>query len=181
MSENLPNTPLPTPPEALLERLSAMGLAYTLYNHKAVFTCEESEYLKAEIPGLHVKNLFLRDKKDRMCLVVLPHEVSVDLKAIAPTLGMDRISFGSPERLFRYLGVYPGSVCPFAAINDTENQVQVFLDESVANADLVCAHPMLNTMSITLSSKDLLRFLDSIEHSPRILPLRDFHRQSSAA
>ena len=164
-----------------MARLTAMGLTHTLYHHEAVFTVEESEHLKETIPGVHVKNLFLRDKKERMCLVVLPHDINLDLKTVAPALGLDRISFSSPDRLFKYLGVYPGSVCPFAAMNDTTNQVQVYIDEPTANADLVCAHPMLNTMSVTIKGADLLRFLDSVGHSPRLLPLRDFHRIADAA
>lgn len=172
-------------PEALLARLDALGLAYTLYHHEAVFTAAEAAHLKKTIPALHLKNLFLRDKKERMRLVVLPDEINPDLKALAPAIGLDRISFGSPERLWKYLGVRPGSVCPFSAMNDTGNEVEVIVDAQAASADAVSVHPMINTMSVTISGPDMLRFLDSVGHSPRLLNLRDFQKtvteQNSAA
>ncbi len=177
MSEN---EPLPTSPEALMDRLSGMGIAFTLHNHKAVFTCEESDFLKDVIPGVHVKNLFLKDKKDRMALVVVPHEINVDLKALAPAIGLDRISFGSPERLWTHLGVRPGSVCPFAALNDTAGLVQVIVHKSVAEAAILSAHPMLNTMSVELSGADLIKFLESVNHPPKIIDLSAFVRAIAA-
>jgi Ala-tRNA(Pro) deacylase len=150
--------PLPTPPEALMEALKIMGIPYILHTHKAVFTCEESDFLKDVIPGLHVKNLFLKDKKDKMALVVVPHALSLDLKAVAPVIGLDRISFGSPDRLWTYLGVRPGSVNPFCAMNDKEGKVEVILHHEVAEAPILSAHPMLNTMSLELSGPDLVSF-----------------------
>lgn len=172
--------PLPTPPEALMAKLEAMGIPYILHNHKPVFTCEESEFLKAVIPGIHVKNLFLKDKKDRMALVVVPHEINLDLKAVAPAIGLDRISFGSPDRLWKYLGVRPGSVNPFCAMNDAEGQVQVVLHDAVANAEKFSAHPMLNTMSLELSGPDIVRFLENVGHPPKILDLSAYTRAEAA-
>lgn len=173
------NASLPTPPEALLAGLSAMGIPHTLYHHEAVFTAAEAAFLKDTIPAMHIKNLFLKDKKDRMALVVLPDEISVDLKALAPAIGLDRISFGSPERLWTYLGVRPGSVCPFAAMNDTGNAVQVILHAPAAQAPAISVHPMLNTMSVTLSGPDLLRFLESVGHPPRLLDLTAYSRSAA--
>jgi len=172
--------PLPTPPAALMARLDAMGIAYTLHHHKAVFTGAEAAFLKKDIPAVHVKNLFVRDKKERMALIVVPDEISLDLKALAPAIDLDRLSFGSPERLWTYLGVRPGSVCPFAAINDTEGQVKVVLDKSAADATFMCAHPMLNTMSVALSGADMVRFLTEIGHPPQILDLSAFERVEAA-
>ncbi|NBX66499.1 MAG: prolyl-tRNA synthetase associated domain-containing protein [Proteobacteria bacterium] len=172
--------PLPTPPEALLHKLESMGIPYVLHRHTAVFTCEESAFLKDTIPGIHVKNLFLKDKKDRMALVVVPHEINLDLKAVAPAIGLDRISFGSPERLWKHLGVRPGSVCPFAAINDKEGLVQVVLHDAVAKAEILSAHPMLNTMSVELSGTDIVRFLESVGHPPKILDLSGYTRAEAA-
>jgi Ala-tRNA(Pro) deacylase len=167
-------TPLPTPPEALMARLDAMGIPYVLHRHKPVFTAAEARFLEDVIPGVHIKNLFLKDKKDRMCLVVLPHEINVDLKALAPAIGLDRISFGSPERLWTYLGVRPGSVNPFCAMNDTQGRVKVFMDARAAGADTISAHPMLNTMSLALSGPDTVRFLESVAHAPTLLDLSAF-------
>jgi Ala-tRNA(Pro) deacylase len=172
-------TPLPTPPEALFARLSSLGIAYQLYHHEAVFTAKEAAHLKETIPAIHIKNLFLKDKKDHMALVVLPDEINLDLKTLAPAIGLDRISFGSPDRLWKYLGVRPGSVCPFAVINDTGNEVRVIVHEAAAKAGAISVHPMLNTMSVTISGPDLLRFLDSIGHPPTLLNLEAFAKAAA--
>ncbi|MBU6235839.1 MAG: prolyl-tRNA synthetase associated domain-containing protein, partial [Alphaproteobacteria bacterium] len=144
------------------------------------FTCEESAILKGHIPGIHVKNLFLKDKKDRMALVVVPDEISLDLKALAPVIGLDRISFGSPDRLWKYLGVRPGSVCPFAAMNDKEGAVQVIMHAPVASAPIMSAHPMLNTMSLELAGPDVVRFLESVGHPPKIIDLSNLAARTAA-
>ena len=171
---------LPTPPEALLKKLDEMGIKHVLHRHKAVFTCEESAFLKNEIKGVHVKNLFVKDKKDRMALVTLRDEINTDLKALAPAIGLDRLSFGSPERLWQYLGVLPGSVCPFAVINDTACKVRMVLDKTAAEADIMSAHPMLNTMSVSISGPDLVRFLETVGHPPLILDMNNFNKASAA-
>lgn len=163
--------PLPTPPDALLAHLDALGIPFTLYHHTAVFTVEESANLHATIPGAHCKNLFLRDKKGKMCLLTLADETRPDLNKLAAALGFNRFSFGSPERLFTYLGVHPGSVCPYTIMNDTDNQVAFILDKALAEADTIIAHPMLNTMSISVKPADLLRFATHHNHPATILDL----------
>ncbi len=178
-AQNQPEAPLPTSPEALMEKLTGLGIAYELHRHQPVFTVEEAKALEQDIPGVHIKNLFLRDKKENMCMVVVPHDFALDLKALAPAIGLDRISFGSPERLFQYLGVRPGSVNPFAAMNDTTNAVSVVLHAEVASASVVSAHPMLNSMSLALSGPDIVRFLDSVGHPPKILDLGAFCRAAA--
>lgn len=155
-----------------MDRLTALGISFELHRHKPVFTVEEAHFLRSDIPGVHCRNLFLKDKKDRMALVVLPDEVSVNLKTIAPHVGLDRISFGSPDRLWKYLGVRPGSVCPFSAMNDTENKVAIFMDKIAAEAPIISVHPMINTMSLSISGPDVVRFLDSVGHKPKILDLK---------
>lgn len=172
--------PLPTPPESLLKMLETMGIPYVLHHHEAVFTCEQSAPLKAVIPGVHIKNLFLKDKKDRMALVVVPDELGLDLKALAPAIGLDRISFGSAERLWTHLGVRPGSVNPFCVINDKDAKVQIILDKRAAEAEQVSGHPMLNTMSVTVSGKDLVKFLESTGHTPKIMDLGAYTRAEAA-
>jgi len=160
--------------------LDDMGIAYTLYHHRPVFTADEAAFLRDEIPGCHVKNLFVRDKKERMALLVVPDELSLDLKAVAPAIGLDRLSFGSPERLWDNLGVRPGSVCPYSVMNDTACAVKLVLHKGVADADIVIAHPMINTMSIAVASFGLLRFLESTGHSPLIIDLNRYARCTAA-
>lgn len=163
--------PLPTTPDDLFGVLQALDIQYELYHHAPIFTVEEGEHLKAEIPGVHCRNLFLRDKKKRMFLVVLANETAVDLKALADRLECGRLSFGSAERLWEHLGIRPGSVCPFTALNDPDHKVEIILDADMMAADTVCYHPMDNAMTIGLSPAGLLRFFDHTGHTPRTLSL----------
>ena len=180
-AEIQPETPghMPTSPEALMARLDGMGISYTLYHHAPIFTSAEGQMLKDQIPGMHIKNLFLRDKKERMSLVVIPYDLGLDMKLLAPAIGLDRISFGSPDRLWQYLGVRPGSVCPFAAVNDTENQVEVVIHKAAAESPLISVHPLLNSMSLAISGPDVVRFLEATGHTPRILDLNPYARAAA--
>jgi len=160
---------LPTRPEALLARLRDLGIEFTLYHHQAVFTVAESETLDAEIPGTHCRNLFLRDKKKNNFLVVLQNATEVEIKKLPPLIGSDRLSFGSAERLWEYLGVRPGSVCPYSVINDTENQVKLCLDKSMMETDIVNYHPLINAMTVGVKPADLIRFIESCGHNVHIV------------
>lgn len=166
-----PEAPLPTAPEQVLERLETLGVPFQLHHHEAVFTVEESSRVCASIPGVHCKNLFLRDKRENMYLVVCRHEARTDLKALATVLGADKLSFGSPDRLWRHLGVRPGSVCPFSVINDTDVAVNVVLDAIMMEGDIVGYHPLLNTMTVTLPPQGLVSFLESCGHKPVVMTL----------
>lgn len=161
--------PLPTAPEEILARLESLGAPYTLHRHKAVFTVAESEAVDADIPGTHCRNLFLRDKKKANFLLCLQNATHVDVKKLPDVIGSDRLSFGSSDRLWDYLGVRPGSVCPYAIINDTQNQVKICLDASMMNHDIVNFHPLVNTMSIGVKPADLVRFIESCGHTPHII------------
>lgn len=163
--------PLPTPPEKLFAVLDGLGIPYKVYNHEPTFTVAESEHLKKNIPGLHCRNLFVRDKKEKMFLITAANDTAVDLKALETVLGCKRLSFGSPERLWRHLGVRPGSVCPFAAVNDREGLVTSVLDKTMLEVDEVCVHPMENHMTIALKPQDLVKFLEFCGHPAHITAL----------
>lgn len=162
---------LPTKPEDLFGLLKDLGIPYALFHHAPIFTVEQGEPLKATIPGLHCRNLFLADKKKTMFLVVAANETALDLKKLENLLGCGRLSFGSAERLWTYLGIRPGSVCPFTLINDRERAVNVVLDASMMAAEIVNYHPLDNAMTISLKPADLLRFLAHTGHKPRIIDL----------
>lgn len=163
------NLPLPTSPEEVLARLESLGAVYTLHHHKAVFTVAESEAVDADIPGTHCRNLFLRDKKKANFLLCLQNATHVDIKKLPALIGSDRLSFGSADRLWEYLGVRPGSVCPYSIINDTQNQVKICLDASMMDHEIVNFHPLVNTMSVGLKPADLVRFIESCGHIPHII------------
>lgn len=161
--------PLPTSPESLLARLDALEIPYTLHHHRAVFTVAESTGLERDLPGVHCRNLFIRDKKKRMFLISAANETKIDLKDLEATLTCARLSFGSPERLWTHLGVRPGSVCPYAMMNDRENLVTPVLDAYMMRGDLVNFHPLINTMTISTRPDDLLKFIRSTGHDPLII------------
>ncbi len=161
----------PITPEQLFACFDKIGISYDLYHHEAVYTVAESEKIDRDIPGTPCRNLFLRDKKKQNFLLVLQNDTEVDIKKLASVIGSGRLSFGSAERLWEYLGVRPGSVCPFAVINDTEKQVKILLDQSMIETELVTYHPLLNTMSVSLSPADLLKFIEAAGHKPHIVDL----------
>ena len=153
----------------LLARLDALGIATRTVEHPPVFTVEEARRHRGDLPGTHTKSLFLRDKKDAMWMVVCVESRALDLKDLARRLGARHLSFGSPERLLRYLGVIPGAVSPFAVVNDTGRAVQVVLDREVLARDPVNLHPLDNAKTTAIAGADLLRFLEAEGHAPRIM------------
>jgi Ala-tRNA(Pro) deacylase len=165
------NAPLPTTPEALFAVLDDLGITYGLFHHDPIYTVAEGESLKIDIPGLHCRNLFLRDKKKAMFLVVAANETAIDLKKLQGVLDCGRLSFGSADRLWNMLGIRPGSVCPFCIINDTDNSVRIILDAAMMDADIVNYHPLDNAMTIGLSPADLIKFIEYTGHQPHIVDL----------
>ena len=152
--------------------LSALGIAYELFEHPPVFTAEEAAVHWAAIPGRAVKNLFLRNKKgDRHYLVILGIEKQADLRQLVKLIGDDRLSFGSPERLNKYLGVTPGSVSPLGLIHDTGHSVRVIVDSDLRSAGRLIFHPNDNTASLTISGEDFVRFLEQQGNTVRWVKL----------
>lgn len=170
-SVNLSSEDMPTSPEALIKALTEYEIGMSVHHHPAVFTVEESQKIDAQIPGVHTRNLFLKDKKGAMFLVTLRHDTRVDLNKLNTLLGAGRFSFGSPERLWTYLGVRPGSVTPFAIINDKNHDVTLVLEEGMMQQKLVNYHPLINTMTLGITPDGLLKFLEKISVIPRIVDL----------
>ncbi|MEW5981778.1 MAG: prolyl-tRNA synthetase associated domain-containing protein [Acidobacteriota bacterium] len=161
------------PARPVLELLDSLGIGYQRFDHPPVFTVEQAVEQWKSIDATHCKNLFLRNKKgNRHYLVVAEHSRPVDLRRVAEMVGDDRLSFGSPERLARVLGLTPGSVSPFGLINDHSHDVHVV----VVDADLRAArclgfHPNTNTATLTLSAADFARFLAWSGHVVRWVTL----------
>ena len=153
-------------PQQLFDRLEALGIAHRTVEHPPVFTVEEAKALRGNLPGHHIKNLFLRNKKEEMWLVVALEDRAVDLKRLGDVLGAGRLSFGSPDRLRRQLGVEPGSVTPLALINDDSRIVRLALDRGLIEGGPVNAHPLVNTMTTAIATEDLQRFFTATGHVP---------------
>jgi len=163
---------MPATPADLFAFLDRLAIAHATITHPPVFTVEESQALRGKISGGHTKNLFLRDKKGTLYLVVAGEDAAIELRALHRLLGATgRFSFGAAALLRTTLGVEPGSVTPFAALNDTEGRVTVVLDAAMMMHDTLNFHPLVNTMTTSIGRDDLVRFLAATGHPPRIAPV----------
>lgn len=147
--------------ELLKKKLSDLAINVKWYEHQPIFTAEEGIKYTSHIPGVGVKNLFLRDKNNQFWLVVMPFHLKLNTRRLAVNLGVSDLQFAKPEQLMQYLGITPGSVTPLALINDTTHAVQVILDQSCMSAELIQIHPLRNDMTVTITPQDLLRFIES--------------------
>jgi Ala-tRNA(Pro) deacylase len=160
---------MPKTPEQLFAALDVLGIAHKTVKHPPLFTVEQSRSLRGQIPGGHTKNLFLRDKKYELYLVVALEDAEIDLKSLRRLLGATgRFSFGASDLLREVWGVEPGAVTPFGAINDTKGRVSVVLDAAMMENETLNYHPLVNTMTTSIARGDLVRFLESTGHLPRI-------------
>jgi Ala-tRNA(Pro) deacylase len=173
MGGTLADGSTPATPEFLFARLRDLGIDCNTVDHPPVFTVDEAKALRGTLQGCHTKNLFLRDKKGSMWLVVCCEDRSIDLKHLALRIGANRLSFGSPERLMRHLGVIPGAVTPFAVINDRSRAVRVVIDRSMLEREPLNFHPLDNAKTTSIAAEDFLRFLEAETHPPILIDLDD--------
>jgi Ala-tRNA(Pro) deacylase len=158
--------------EKVYSVLDGMGIPYTAHEHPPIFTGEEAAEHWRGVPGVGVKNLFLRNKKgDRHYLVIVAVDKQVDLRQLVKIVGDDRLSFGSAERLMSCLGVTPGSVSVFGLIHDGARPVQVIVDEALRGAGRLIFHPNDNRASVSIAFDDFARFLASRPNQVRWLNL----------
>ncbi len=152
-------------PNDLFLRLDALGLQHSTVTHPPLFTVEDSRALRGTLPGGHAKNLFLKNKKGGLWLLVVEENTSVQLKAFGKAVGAGNLSFASPEILMEKLGVRPGAVTPFALINAPSGSVSIYFDRALLQADPLNFHPLDNTMTTTIKKADLLTFLNALGHT----------------
>ena len=158
-------------PGELIARLEELGIPCTTHKHQPVYTVADNRALRGSLPGIHCKTLFFKDKKARLWLVVAEESRELDLKALAGLIGSARLSFARPERVRDILGVEPGAVTPLALINDSSEDIGVFIDRAIIESDLVNLHPLVNNHTTALHPRDLLRFLAACGYDPRIVDL----------
>lgn len=164
---------MPATPDDIFARLDELGVPHRTHHHAAAFTVEQGNEVWGEIPGVHCKNLFLKDAKARLWLVVAPAERVIDLKSLPKRIGAARLSFGQPPLLLEVLGVTPGSVTPFALINDAARRVTPVLDGWMMEQPLVNYHPLVNTATTTVAPDGLTAFIRSCGHDPMIVDFSD--------
>lgn len=159
-------------PDDLFAFLDKLGIAHQTVQHPPLFTVEQSRSLRGQIAGGHTKNLFLKDKHGALFLVVAPEDAAIELKSLHRLLGASgRFSFGSAELMRETLGVEPGSVTPFAVLNDAARRVTVVLDAAMMGHTTLNFHPLVNTMTTSIGRADLVRFLAATGHTARIEPV----------
>ena len=153
--------------------LNANGVRFIRHDHPPVFTCDEELQHVPESGAARTKNLFMRDRRGRRhLLLVTLCSKSVSIADFAETSAADRLSFASPERLMKHLGVEPGSVTLLGLVNDADHAVEVFIDADVWSAASIHAHPLRNDATFVLSHDDVVRFLAATGHRPRIVTVR---------
>jgi Ala-tRNA(Pro) deacylase len=160
---------MPASPGDLFALLDRLGIVTATVEHPPLFTVEQSRELRGAIPGAHTKNLFLADRKNRLFVVSAREDARIELKRLHAKLGASgRFSFGKPEALREVLGIEPGSVSPFAAINDTTHRVTFVLDHALLDQDDLNFHPLVNTSTTRIKPGDLLRFFAATGHDPLV-------------
>ena len=160
--------------EDLSAFLLDLGIVTLTVSHPPLFTVEQSRALRGEIAGAHTKNLFLKDKKGGLFLVVAREAASIDLKRLHKRIGAaSQLSFGKPDLLAETLGVTPGTVTPFGLINDRDGRVNAILDKDLMASDQINCHPLVNTATTTIAAADLLAFVRATGHEPKIIALEE--------
>ena len=150
----------------LLELFRDKRLDFQIHDHQPLYTVEDSENLRGSIKGFHTKNLFLKNKKDNFFLFSCEENARVDLKRFSKSIDAKNLSFANENYLEKYLGIKPGSVSPYALLNDIENVVEFYLDEKLVKSDIINYHPLINTSTISIKTKDFINFI--IENNKKI-------------
>jgi len=166
--------------DQLMGLLAELGIVAATHEHPPVYTVEEAQAHTAHLPGGHCKNLFLKDKKGQLFLVVCLDSQEVRINALARRLGAARLSFGNAELLLATLGVTPGSVTPFALINDVERKVQPVLDAKMLRHEILNYHPLTNEATVSIRSAELTRLLTHWGYRPIILDLDELGDMTEA-
>jgi Ala-tRNA(Pro) deacylase len=164
---------MPARREELFERFKSLGIETHTLDHAPVFTVEEARHVHDDMPGGHCKNLFCKDEKGVLWLIVALEDAVINLKAAPAKIGSKRLTFGKPELLMEVLGVEPGSVTPFGLINDTTQRTNVILDEAMMRQTPLNYHPLKNDATTAITPDDLIAFIKSCGHTPRIVAVSD--------
>ncbi|MEN8203239.1 MAG: prolyl-tRNA synthetase associated domain-containing protein [Bacteroidota bacterium] len=146
--------------EKVLQILKELDISYELYEHPPVPTVEDALPYWEKIDATHCKNLFFRNHKgNRHYLVILKYDRKLNIRELEQRLKQGKISFASPQRMERYLGLAGGSVSVFGLINDRENHVHLFLDDGLKTAERISFHPNENNATLVISFQSFLKFL----------------------
>ena len=160
----------------LIRILNDNGFEYFLEEHVPLFTVEDSQSLRGQIEGAHSKNLFLKDAKANFFLISIEESASIDLKKTMQQIQSKKLSFAKPEYLQDILGIEPGSVSPFALLNDTKKQVKFYLDRSFLDSETVNFHPLINTATVNISPQNLIELIEKYHNPVNYIDLENLKR-----
>ena len=160
----------------LIRILNDNGFEYFVEEHAPLFTVEDSKSLRGQIEGAHSKNLFLKDAKANFFLISIEESASIDLKKTMQQIQSKKLSFAKPEYLQDILGIEPGSVSPFALLNDTKKQVKFYLDRSFLDSETVNFHPLINTATVNISPQNLIELIEKYHNPVNYLDLEKLKR-----
>jgi Ala-tRNA(Pro) deacylase len=164
---------MPATRAELFRRFADLGIETRTLDHAPVFTVEQARLVHDDMPGGHCKNLFCKDEKGVLWLIVALEDAIINLKAAPAKIGSKRLTFGKPELLMEVLGLEPGSVTPFGLINDKTSRTNIILDEAMMKLSLLNFHPLKNDATTAIASDALLTFIKSCGHVPRIVAVSD--------
>ena len=162
---------LPTTPEFLMQKLNELNIPYKKFEHPPLFTVSDAKEHQDQMYGMHVKNLFLRDKKKENFLLVAEQDTEINLKSLHEKIESDRLSFGSTDRLWQFLGVRPGAVSPLALINDKSNDVTLIFDDKLQADHSIYFHPLVNDITLGVKLPHLLSFFAFTNHKMKFVKL----------
>jgi Ala-tRNA(Pro) deacylase len=160
----------------LIRMLNDNGFEYFVEEHAPLFTVEDSKSLRGQIEGAHSKNLFLKDAKANFFLISIEESASIDLKKTMQQIQSKKLSFAKPEYLQDILGIEPGSVSPFALLNDTKKQVKFYLDRSFLDSETVNFHPLINTATVNISPQNLIELIEKYHNPVNYIDLENLKR-----
>ena len=161
-SSNFANS-LPTSPTTLYKLLEGLKIKFEVFEHPPFFTVDEAKRYRKSMHGFHTKNLFLRDKKKKNYLVIAHEDRLINLTQLTERIKSARLSFGSKERLFEELGVFPGAVTPLSVINNSKKDINIFLDYEMLEKKTIFCHPLVNDRTVALSYESLLTYFDYLK------------------
>lgn len=152
--------------EKVLQYLNEHDIQYTWYTHEEAPTIEIARTQWRADGSKHCKNLFFRNHKgNKHYLVILDCEQDLNIHDLEQRLHQGKLSFASPQRMERYLGLQPGSVSPFGLINDTENHIHMFIDANLRKHEMLSFHPNDNHATVVISYNDFMKYLAEVGNS----------------
>ena len=143
----------------LFKLLRVKSFDFQIHDHEPLYTVEDSEKYRGKINGAHTKNLFLKNKKNKFFLFSCDERATVDLKLFSKSIDSKNLSFANESYLEKYLGIKPGSVSPFALLNDKNKEVNFYLDEKLYKSEIINFHPLINTTTISIKMYDFINFI----------------------